>query len=77
MCELMLQCTNYILAFVQIYFDLDFEFFKDATFQLLKGLEPGKKYKVMVTADYGDIKSKPRNASFTMGKSNVVHVSYI
>ncbi|XP_048244095.1 tenascin-like [Haliotis rufescens] len=62
-------------TFISVTYQLDsgkpetIKLYKDATFQLLKGLEPGKKYKVMVTADYGDIKSKPRNASFTMAFS--------
>ncbi|XP_048244076.1 angiopoietin-1 receptor-like isoform X1 [Haliotis rufescens] len=62
-------------TFISVTYQLDsgkpetIQLYKDATFHLLKGLEPGKKYKVMVTADYGDIKSKPRNASFTMAFS--------
>ncbi|XP_067648778.1 uncharacterized protein [Haliotis asinina] len=40
--------------------------YKDATYQLLKGLIPGETYTVKVTADYGDIKSPPRSAFFTV-----------
>ncbi|XP_046546912.1 uncharacterized protein LOC124256991 [Haliotis rubra] len=42
------------------------QLYKDATYQLLKGLEPGETYTVKVTADYGDIKSPPKSAFFTV-----------
>lgn len=42
--------------------------FKDAKSHDITGLEPGTKYRVSVTAEYGDIKSVPKLSSFTTCK---------